>query len=214
MNGIPVKQGLYDPRFEHDGCGVGFVADIKGRKSNAIIRQGLEVLKRLAHRGATGADPKTGDGAGVLLQLPHKFFCRVAEKSGISLPREGAYASGLVFLPKDATERDYCKGLFLAKAAGAGMRLLGWRAVPVDSSVIGETARSSQPVIEQVFVAAAKAGGRDNLGFEQELFLLRKEVENALRKPGLMYIANLSCRSFSYKGLLMPQQLDKFFLIA
>ena len=152
---FPEKQGLYDPRFEHDSCGVGFVCDIKGRKSNQIIRQGLEVLRRLAHRGATGADPKTGDGAGILLQIPHQFFIKVCSREGINLPDEGEYGTGLVFLPFDKKEYEYCKKVFAKFIKDEKQMLLGWRKVPVDNSDIGKTAQETQPVIEQVFIASA-----------------------------------------------------------
>ncbi|MCX5714707.1 MAG: glutamate synthase subunit alpha, partial [Candidatus Omnitrophica bacterium] len=210
------KFGLYDPRFEHDACGVGFVCDIKGNKSNRIIRQGLDVLRRLSHRGSTGADPNTGDGAGVLIQIPHKFFTKAAKTAKIDLPEQGAYGTGLVFLPVDEVERKYCKDVFLAKIAQAGMKLLGWRSVPLDNTDIGHTARKTQPVIEQVFIAKC-AETSDGLAFERELFFLRKQIENTVRKTSLkqktvFYITNLSSRTFSYKGLFMPDQVEKFFL--
>ena len=121
---FPKQQGLYDPRFEHDSCGVGFVCNVKGDKSNKIISQGLEVLNRLAHRGATGSDPKTGDGAGILIQIPHEFFAKVADQSKIKLPSEGAYGSGLVFLPPDKKEYQFCKGAFLKFIKKEGQILL------------------------------------------------------------------------------------------
>jgi len=209
-------KGLYDPQFEHDSCGVGFVCDIQGVKSNAIIRQGVEVLKRLAHRGATGADPKTGDGAGILIQLPHRFFAKVCAEIGINLPAEGEYATGLVFLPTDKKERQYCKKVFAKFIREKGQLLLGWRNVPVDHSDIGKAARKAQPVIEQVFIGCnKKIKGR--LDFERRLYIIRRLVENAIRGSSLkqkkiFYITNLSSRTISYKGLLMPEQLDKFFL--
>ncbi|MDD5044309.1 MAG: glutamate synthase large subunit [Candidatus Omnitrophica bacterium] len=213
-NSLPEKQGLYDPRFEHDACGVGFVCNIQGEKSNQIIRQGLEVLRRLAHRGATGADPKTGDGAGILIQTPHVFFKKAAKKADIDLPGAGEYGSGLVFLPQDDKERAFCKNIFNKIVQAEKQALLGWRSVPVDDSDIGKTARETQPVIEQVFI---KSNLAEPLAFERKLYLIRKQVENIIRASGLkqrsfFYITNLSYRTFSYKGLLMPEQLDKFFL--
>jgi glutamate synthase (NADPH/NADH) large chain len=213
---LPKKQGLYDPAFEHDACGVGFVCDIKGRKSNQIIKQGLEVLRRLAHRGATGADPKTGDGAGILIQIPHAFFAGVCSQQGINLPAAGQYGTGLVFLPPDKKERQYCKAVFDKFIKQESQILLGWRKVAVDDSDIGKTARETQPVIEQVFIAADNKIS-DELGFERKLYCLRKQIENAIRASSLkqktfFYITNLSCRTFSYKGLLMPEQVEKFFL--
>ena len=210
------KFGLYDPQFEHDSCGVGFVCDILGRKSNSIVRQGIEVLHRLAHRGAVGADPKTGDGAGLLIQMPHDFFKRIAKESKIDLPQPGAYGTGLIFLPQDGQERQFCKESFEKAIKEQGQMLLGWRAVPIDNSGIGESAKTTQPVFEQVFIARNKDLS-DDLAFERQRYCIRKRVENAVRSSELkqkkaFYITNLSCRTFSYKGLLMPNQLDNFFL--
>ena len=206
-NPLPEKQGLYDPRFEHDSCGVGFVCDVKGRPSNKIIKQGLEVLKRLAHRGATGADPKTGDGAGILIQTPHQFFAKICAQNKINLPGPGKYGTGLVFLPPKKGERKFCKEVISKFIKKQGLLLLGWREVAIDDSDIGKTAKDSKPVIEQPFIACAD---------ERKLYLVRKQVENAIRAAKLkqksfFYITNLSSRTFSYKGLLMPQQLENFF---
>ena len=222
-NHFPKQQGLYDPRFEHDACGVGFVCDIKGRKSAAIVKQALEVLSRLSHRGATGADPKTGDGAGILLQIPHDFFTSVCDKARIDLPAQGEYGTGLVFLPTDEEERNFCRAAFLKIIEEEGQSFLGWRTVPVDDSFIGKTARDSEPKIVQAFIGrktahrAPKAANRDNLDFERKLYVIRKRIENEIRASNLkqktfFYITNLSGRTFSYKGLLMPEQLENFFL--
>jgi glutamate synthase domain-containing protein 2/glutamate synthase domain-containing protein 1/glutamate synthase domain-containing protein 3 len=213
---LPKKQGLYDPQFEHDACGVGFVCNIKGKKSNEIIRQGLEVLRRLSHRGATGADPETGDGAGIFIQIPHEFCVKACLREGIDLPGEGEYGTGLVFLPQDKKEYEYCKRVFAKIIKDQVQVLLGWRKVPVDDADIGKTARETQPAIEQVFIARGK-NSKDELGFERKLYVIRKRVENFIRASRLkqkkfFYITNLSSRTISYKGLLMPQQLDKFFL--
>ncbi len=213
---FPARQGLYDPRHEHDSCGVGFVVDVRGRKSHAIVEQGLEVLRRLAHRGAVGADPLTGDGAGILVQIPREFLTAACAKGGITLPGgDCGYGAGTVFLPTDYTEQRFCRETIAALAAKAGMPLLGWRPVPVDPSVIGETARRSQPLIEQLFLGSP-AGAEDALTFERALFLLRKRIENAVRasdikQKSFFYITNLSCRTLIYKGLLMPAQVDRFF---
>ncbi|TAM39476.1 glutamate synthase subunit alpha, partial [bacterium] len=208
--------GLYDPRFEHDSCGVGFVCNIKGKQSNEIIRQGLEVLRRLAHRGATGADPKTGDGAGILFQMPHEFLAAASEKSGIKLPDLGNYGTGLVFLPRDPNERAFCKKTFEKIVKEEGQTVLGWRAVPVDNSDIGKTAQDTEPVIEQIFAGRGKSL-KTELGFERKLYIIRKLVENEIRlskikQKSFFYITNLSCRTLSYKGLLMPHQVENFFL--
>ncbi|MDD5692132.1 MAG: glutamate synthase large subunit [Candidatus Omnitrophica bacterium] len=208
--------GLYDPRFEHDSCGVGFVCNIKGNKSNEIIRQGLEVLGRLAHRGATGADPKTGDGAGILFQMPHEFLAAACEKAKIALPGPGSYGTGLVFLPQNAKERTFCKKTFEKIIKEENQSVLGWREVPVDNSGIGKTAQDTEPVIEQVFVGRGRSLNTE-LDFERKLYIIRKLVENEIRaskikQKSFFYITNLSCRTLSYKGLLMPHQVGNFFL--
>jgi len=213
---LPKKQGLYDPRFEHDACGVGFVCNIKGKKSSAIIKQGLEVLSRLSHRGATGADPKTGDGAGILIQIPHEFFLKVALQNKINLPESGGYGTGLIFLPRRNKDYEFCKHIFSKIIKEEGQLLLGWRKVPVDNSCIGKTAKETEPIIEQVFIARNK-NIKDALSFERKLYLIRKRVENRLRAAkinsgGLFYITNLSSRTFSYKGLFMPDQVQDYFL--
>jgi glutamate synthase domain-containing protein 2/glutamate synthase domain-containing protein 1/glutamate synthase domain-containing protein 3 len=200
------KFGLYDQRFEHDSCGVGFVCSVDGKRSNEIVKQGIGVLKRLAHRGATGADPKTGDGAGILIQIPHEFFKKAVK---IDLPKPGKYATGLVFLPTGQKEREFCRDLFKKFVEAEGQKFLGWRQVPVDDSDIGVTARNTQPVIEQVFIGSTVA---DQLQFERKLYLIRKQIENEARAKKIwLYITNLSSRTISYKGLLMPSQVEGFF---
>jgi glutamate synthase domain-containing protein 2/glutamate synthase domain-containing protein 1/glutamate synthase domain-containing protein 3 len=209
-------QGLYDPQFEHDSCGVGFVCNIKGKKSHKIVRQGLEVLRRLAHRGATGADPETGDGAGLLIQFPHEFFVSVCEKKNINLPGEGEYASGLVFLPRNAKERRFCKETLERIINSERQLFLSWRNVPVDNSGIGQTAKDTQPQIEQIFIGRNKELN-DVLAFERKLYVIRKQAENIIRASKMkekqsFYISSLSSRTFIYKGLLMPHQVENFFL--
>ena len=171
---LPKKQGLYDPAFEHDSCGVGFVCDIKGRQSNEIVAQGLEVLRRLAHRGATGADPKTGDGAGILIQIPHDFFAKACADAKIELPARGEYGTGLVFLPTDKKDREFCKDIFSQVIKKENLSLLGWRSVPVDNSDIGVSAKKTEPVIEQPFIAKDKSL-KDDLAFERRLYVVRKK---------------------------------------
>ncbi|MDP1854180.1 MAG: glutamate synthase large subunit [Candidatus Omnitrophota bacterium] len=215
------QYGLYDPRFEHDSCGVGFVCDIKGKKSHKIVQQGLEVLRRLSHRGATGADPKTGDGAGILIQMPHDFFLKAADQQKIKLPSLGDYGTGLVFLPIDKKEHQFCKDAFEKIIKEEGQAVLGWRVVPVDNSDIGKTAKDTQPQIEQVFIgeeqrAKSKEQGV-NLDFERKLYVIRRKIENTIRESYIkqksqFYITNLSSRTFSFKGLLMPEQVDNFFI--
>src|SRR5688572_21262681 len=152
MKKSPPKQGLYDPSFEHDACGVGFVADIQGRKSNKLVRDALAVLKNLGHRGACGCEENTGDGAGVMIQLPDAFLRKAVEGLGFSLPPVGQYGAGVIFLPPDAAERAACERIFEEAAVSNGQRLLGWRDVPTDNAGIGATAKQSQPVMRQVFV--------------------------------------------------------------
>ncbi|MDP2912505.1 MAG: glutamate synthase large subunit [Candidatus Omnitrophota bacterium] len=212
---FPLKQGLYDPRFEHDSCGAGFVCDIKGRPSNDIVKKGLEVLRRMSHRGATGADPKTGDGAGLLIQIPHEFFLKACRKSGVILPERGHYGTGLIFLPTDPAEKEFCKKIFKKLAEEEGQVMLGWRVAPVDDSEIGKTARETKPSIEQVFIG--RSGDiKEEIEFERRLYIIRKRIESSilssrLKKKSSFYITNISCRTFSYKGLLMPSQLGGFF---
>ena len=213
---LPQKQGLYDPRFEHDSCGVGFVCNIDGTKSYDIVRKGIEVLEHLSHRGAVGADPKTGDGAGILIQVPHRFLQKQCANSGITLPAPGCYGTGLVFLPKEDKERKFCLDLFEKIIHEEGQTLLGWRDIPVDNSAIGKGARDSMPFMSQVFIKRGK-GLEDELYFERKLYVIRKQTENAVRASAIeqkrsFYITNISCRTLSYKGLLMPDQLRDFFL--
>ncbi|MGD9015298.1 MAG: glutamate synthase large subunit [Candidatus Omnitrophota bacterium] len=213
---VPQKQGLYDPQLEHDSCGVGFVCNIKGAKSNVIVRQGIEVLHRLAHRGAVGSDPKTGDGAGILIQIPDEFFKKVAQENKFDLPSVGSYGSGMVFLPQDSQERKFCKEVFKKVIEEQGQILLGWRDVPIDDSHIGAGAKATEPVFEQIFIAKGR-NLKDELALERKLYVIRKQVEGTIHTSNLkqrkaFYITNISCRTFSYKGLLMPQQLESFFL--
>ncbi len=213
---FPHAQGLYDPRFEKDSCGVGFVCNIKGEQSHSLIKQGIGVLNRLAHRGAVGSDPKTGDGAGILIQMPHAFFQKAAANSKITLPSGGDYGTGLIFLPTDNAERALVKNVFAKTIQAEGQTLLGWRSVPVDNSEIGKGARNTQPIIEQVFIQKSSQL-KDQLSFERKLYVIRriieKEVQVSLtRQKSFFYITNISCRTFSYKGLLMPHQVQKFFV--
>ena len=143
---FPPKQGLYDPESEHDSCGVGFVCNIKGVKSNIIVKQGIEVLNRLAHRGAVGADPKTGDGAGILIQIPHEFFKKIAANNKIDLPGPGLYGTGLIFFPQDSEERKFCREIFEKVIREEGQAILGWRAIPVDDSGIGQLASADHQI--------------------------------------------------------------------
>ena len=162
--GPPAKQGLYDPQFEHDACGVGFVVDIKGRKSNAVVKQGIQILKNLDHRGASGSEVNTGDGAGILLQMPHAFLKKVAKKDArINLPEPGLYAAGNIFMPRNATQRRKIEEVFARVVQAEGQVYLGARSVPTDNSMLGETAKASEPFVRQVFIGrgpdTARRGG-------------------------------------------------------
>ncbi len=208
--------GLYNPEFEHDACGVGFIANIKGKRSHHLVKQSLEILNRLAHRGATGADPKTGDGAGILLQMPDKFFRKECASLGINLPEEGKYGTGIIFLPKKDRERETIKKWFLELIKEEGLEFLVWRKVPVDNSDIGETAKASEPVMEQIFIKYPYEI-KDSLEVERSLYILRKKIENKVRTSDLseksfFYITNLSSKTFSYKGMLTPEQVGSYFL--
>jgi len=213
---FPSKQGLYDPQFEHDSCGVGFVCNINGEKSYDIVKKGIEILQRLKHRGAVGADPETGDGAGMLIQMPDKFLQKECKRKGISLPRVDHYGTGLVFLPPDEGERKFCQETLQKCVNEEGQKLLGWRIVPVEASAIGKGAQSSMPFISQVFIARAK-NLKSQIAFERKLYVIRKQTESIikaspLKQKSFFYINNLSSRTLSYKGLLMPTQLKSFFL--
>src|SRR5438105_11031512 len=185
-------EGLYDPLHEHDSCGVGFVVDIKGRRSNAIVRQALQVLINLLHRGACGCEANTGDGAGILVQMPARFLRQAAADLKFTLPAPGHYGAGLVFLPKACAEREQLRTLVERTAQENGHAVLGWRAVPSDDSALGASARASKPVIEQLFIAdradrerspAADAAGRAR--FERALYIIRKQVEHAADRLNL-----------------------------
>ena len=177
--GIPEKQGLYDPQFEHDSCGVGFIVDMLGRKSHTIVRKALQVLINLEHRGAKGCEINTGDGAGITMQVPDEFLRTEAKKIGIRLPVAGRYGVGMVFLPRDPESRRRCEEVFTAAVERTGQKVLGWRDVPTDNSPIGNSAKAVEPVFRQVFIAAA-ADIKTPLDFERKLYLIRRRAENAV----------------------------------
>ena len=220
MYNIPLpkgaKQGLYDPAFEHDGCGVGVVADIKGRRSYQTVERGLEVLINLGHRGACGSDPQSGDGAGILLQMPHEFFRQKVGELGFELPPPGEYAVGMVFVPQDAAEGRACEAILERVVVEEGQVLLGWRDVPVDPSIIGDGARSVMPRIRQVFVGRGESMP-DETAFQRKLYVIRRWVENAVDASGIrdvssFYISSLYSNRIVYKGLLMASQIRGFYL--
>ncbi|MCX7432329.1 MAG: glutamate synthase large subunit [Planctomycetia bacterium] len=213
-HGLPPAQGLYDPANEHDACGVGFVVNLHGRKSHQIVRQGLEVLENLTHRGACGCDPLTGDGAGILIQMPQEFFTAVTPQAGIKLPAPGDWAVGNVFLPPSDGDREAAEMFFEKLCREEGLEFLGWRSVPTDNRFIGGTAREVEPVVRQAFVGRGKKTARDH--FEWKLFVLRKRFGIELGKLGLteqtfVYVCSLSSRTIVYKGLLLADQVDKYY---
>ena len=173
--GMPSKQGLYDPQFEHDSCGVGFVVDINGRKSHAIIEKALQVLMNLLHRGAKGCEANTGDGAGILMQVPHEFLKTEALKLGIHLPEPGRYGVGMVGLPPDAVSRRRCEELFEEAVVRTGQVVLGWRDVPTDNSPIGNSAKAVEPVFRQILVGVGPDVA-DRTTFERKLYVVRRRA--------------------------------------
>src|SRR3984957_10032220 len=213
-NGIPPPQGLYDPAQEHDACGIGFVASIRGEKSHQVIQDGIQVLLNLAHRGACGCDSETGDGAGVLIQIPHKFYARECAKLGFELPLPGSYGVGMTFLPVERQPRLQCEGILERIVREEGLSVLGWRDTPTFASEIGRVARASQPYIQQIFVG--RPPGLDEDSFERKLYIVRKRAEAETRESGdeetsTFYIPSLSCRTVVYKGLVLASQLTNFY---
>src|SRR5213594_2591486 len=213
--GPPPAQGLYDPRCEHDACGVGFVVDIKGRRSHTIVRQALRVLINLLHRGACGCEPNTGDGAGILLQTPDKFLRRECDRLGIPLPPPKEYGCGLVFLPRDPEQRDRVRALLHSIVEEEGQRLLGWRDVPTDDHLIGASALSVEPHITQVLIGRGPAV-RDHTHFERKLYVIRKLFEKAVvamdfSEKRLTYLPSLSSNTLIYKGMLSADQIETMF---
>ncbi|MDP2179918.1 glutamate synthase large subunit [Methylicorpusculum sp.] len=209
---FPLSQGLYDPVNEHDACGVGFVCNIKNRKSHEIILQGLEILERINHRGAVGADPKAGDGAGMLAQIPDAFFRAVLD---FTLPPVGQYGVGHIFLPQNAGEREKMEAIVNRHIQDGGHHVLGWRDVPVDNSVLGKSVLPSEPVIRQLFVAC-DPGCSDQDSFERKLFTIRKRMDNSIRESGISksayYVSSLSSRTIVYKGMLLAGQVGRYYL--
>ncbi len=212
----PPKQGLYDPQFEHEACGVGFVVNIKGKKSHTIIQQALQVLLNLNHRGACGCEVNTGDGAGILLQTPHGFFKEVTKSSGFALPSPGEYGVGMVFTPHDTAQRAECEKIFTAIVAEEGQRVLGWRDIPTKNASLGATAKAAEPFMRQVFIAR-NAKLADDLAFERKLYVIRKRAENAIRYSGKVkggeyfYLSSLSYKTVCYKGMLLTTQLSEYY---
>jgi glutamate synthase (NADPH/NADH) large chain len=208
-------QGLYDPKNEHDACGVGFIAHIKNTKSHEIVARGLRILCNLEHRGAVGADPLAGDGAGILIQIPHGLFAAEAERLNITLPAAGDYAVGMVFLPQNADARRMCEETLETNARAEGQTVLGWRDVPVQHSALGESIKPNAPVIRQIFIVRG-ANAPDTDAFERKLFVIRKQTHGAVRtklldKSETFYIASLSTRTVIYKGMVIAARLAAFY---
>ncbi|AHC14828.1 glutamate synthase large subunit [Salinispira pacifica] len=217
----PKKQGLYDPAFEHDACGVGFIAHIKGDASHSIVKDAEEILIRMTHRGAVGAEKNTGDGAGILTSLPHEFLRKAAKKDlQLDLPAPGTYGAGIVFFPQDDTRRSKCLEIFQTQAEEEDLELLGWREVPTNNTMIGPSARESEPVMKTAFLklkegSEPSSNPQDEL--EKRLYILRKRVTNSIRGTSeldpddFFYVCSLSSRVMVYKGMLMPEQLFPYF---
>lgn len=216
VNGLPPKQGLYDPQYEKDACGMGFVAHIKGRKSHEIVEQALSLLINMEHRGGQGSEPNSGDGAGILLQIPHAFFADEAAKLGFKLPEEGGYAVGMLFLTQDEAQREQHEKTFAQIADEEGLSVIGWRTVPTRDDMLGISAKRVKPYVRQVFVARPE-GLKDDLAFERKLYVVRKRAEKAVRYaniPGgdMFYFSSLSSRKIIYKGMLTTEQVGQFYL--
>jgi glutamate synthase (NADPH/NADH) large chain len=215
QTGLPLAQGLYNPANEHDACGVGFVADLRGRASHKIIEHGLQILVNLTHRGAVGADPLAGDGAGILVQIPHEFLKDVCRPLGIKLPDPGHYAVGHMFVPRNEAQRIYCESVVARVTEAEGLKLLGWRDVPANNSCLSATVIETEPRHRQVFIGRGP-GIEEEASFERKLYLLRKVISNTIngdtggRDIGF-YTVSLSCRTLVYKGMFLAYQLGAYY---
>ncbi len=213
-SGFPKKQGLYDPRFEHDACGVGFVVHMKGRKSHAIVENALTILLNLDHRGACGCEVNTGDGAGILVQMPDKFLRKTCAALGVSLPAAGEYGVGMIFTSADPVIRAKAQEIFEKIITEEGQTVLGWRDVPTDNALLGDTAKRGEPKMMQVFIGRGALAQTDPLAFERKLFVIRKRSTNEVRRAEvdpMWYIPSLSARTIIYKGMLMPAQVGPYY---
>jgi len=213
---VTSNTGLYDPQFEHDACGVGFVANIKGVRSHAIIEQGLQINENLKHRGACGCEKNTGDGAGILIQVPDRFLRRVCSERDIELPEAGRYGVGMVFLPPDISQRRAIEDICRLMIEAEGQKCLGFRKVPTDNSTIGQTARSEEPVVKQLFVGWGEEITSE-LEFERKLYIIRRRITKrvkytaALLGSNYFYVSSLSARTMVYKGMVTTLQLGPFY---
>ena len=213
--GVPAARGLYDPARDKGSCGVGFIADIKGRKSHQIVEDALTILVNLEHRGAVGADPRAGDGAGILVQIPHQFFAKKTAELGFALPAPGGYAIGALFMPHEDGWRHEIVKVFAEEIANEGMVLLGWRDVPTDNSTLGESVKPTEPVHQQVFIGKGSRKISED-EFERRLYLLRKTISGRLytmreRRNSSYYPVSLSCRTVIYKGMFLADQLGTYY---
>ncbi|MEX0685495.1 MAG: glutamate synthase large subunit [Balneolales bacterium] len=213
----PGQYGLYNPKHEHDACGIGFVVNVKGKRSAKIIKQALTVLRNLEHRGATGSDPNSGDGAGILIQIPHHFLKSTCGGQGIDIPEPGNYGVGMVFFPADTKDRHLCEKVIEQTVAEEGQEFLGWRTVPTDNSLLGKTAKKTEPFIRQMIIKRNK-NLKTDLDFERKLFIIRRRATRAvygtklkLKDKDLFFICSLSSRTLVYKGMLTNKQLEEFF---
>ena len=217
-------QGLYDPRHEHDACGVGFVVHIKGQKTHSIVSQALQLLVNLLHRGACGCEVNTGDGAGILIQMPDRFFRKEADRLGINLPPERGYGAGLVFLPRDPAVREQVETMFEEIVIDEGQLVLGWREVPTDDRELGPSAVAVEPVFKQIFIGRAPGAPAPGVSiesdaqFERKLYVIRKRIEHAVDAADLpaaekryFYVASLSSNTLIYKGMLTADQIGAMF---
>lgn len=211
---LPRKEGLYDPAYEHDACGIGFLANIAGNPTHGIVKQGMQVLANLTHRGACGCDPETGDGTGILLQIPDEFFRNQSDALKFDLPAKGEYGVGMIFLDRDSNKRAYMESAVSRIIAEEGQQLLGWRDVPCDNTQIGWLARESEPFIRQVFIRKAD-NLKDAEAFERKLYIIRKRAEGEARnhpeRAGYFYAPSFSCKTLSFKGLLIAENIDGYY---
>ncbi|MFC5404988.1 glutamate synthase large subunit [Cohnella soli] len=213
--GLPIKQGMYDPQFEKDACGMGFVAHIKGKKSHEIVEQALTLLFNMEHRGGQGSEPNTGDGAGILMQIPHRFFQAETEKLGFTLPEPGDYAVAMVFLPNEEAVRRNHESIFESIVAKEGQTLLGWRTVPTNDSMLGQSSKKVKPFVRQAFIARSEKLSSD-MAFERKLYVIRKQAEQAIRFGGIegadmFYFPSFSSKKIVYKGMLTTEQVGLFY---
>ena len=213
--GYPKKQGLYDPQFEHDSCGIGFVVNIKGKRSHKIVRQAIEVLVNLQHRGACGCETNTGDGAGILIQMPDEFIQKICTDEGIKLPGYKNYGVAMMFLPPDKKQRNKIEKVFEIIVKEEGQKFLGWRTVPTNNSLLGNTAKSCEPFVRQAFIER-NPEVKDEIDFERKLYVIRRRSDNQIRYSGMKggeyyYVCSLSYKTIVYKGMLTTNQLDPYY---